>query len=172
MWDEEGLFKVLAPSTVKHDEIIPNYPESVNQLARLEILNVLAVMKYPHAQSAIRTFLKEKAWGITGMASVVLLTEGDEAAIELVRELLNDPDQKIRVQAALVLSLWGEGEEAISILKEAYPTADRDMKERILESFGRIGAKSSLPFLTEKLQEPYQSLRIIAAAALLQCLYH
>lgn len=172
MWEEEGGFKTLAPSTIKHDDMIPNYPESVNQIARLEVLNILAIMKYPHAQEAIRKFLQEKNWGITGMASAVLLTEGDEMAIDLVQDLLTDPDSKIRVQAALILSLWGRGEEAIAVLKEAYADADRDMKERILESFGRIAAPSTIPFLTEKLQEPYQSLRIIAAAALLQCLYN
>jgi hypothetical protein len=29
-----------------------------------------------------------------------------------------------------------------------------------------------LHFLAERLQEPYQTLRIMAAAALLECLYH
>lgn len=172
MWDEKSSFKTLAPSEVKHDDLIPNYPESVNQQVRLEILNILAVMKFPGAQLAIRNFLQEKVWGITGIAAVVLLTEGDETAVDLVRGLLKDPDQKIRLQAALILSSWGEGDEAITVLKDAYPTVDREMKERILESFGRIGSKAAIPFLTEQLQETYQSLRIIAAAALLQCLYH
>ncbi len=172
MWDEEGAFKVLAPSDLKHDDLIPNYPETVNQQTRLEILNILAMMKYPDAQQAVRMFLQEKSWGISGVAAALLLVEGDESAVELVEKLLVDPNQKIRVQAALVLALWGNGEKAVNALMEVYEAADRDTKEKILEGLGRIGAASTIPFLVEKMQEPYPSLRIIAAGSLLQCLYH
>jgi HEAT repeat protein len=172
MWEEQSGFKVFAPSKVKYDDVIPNNPETVNQLTRLEVLNTLAIMKYPQVQEAVRQFLKEKIWGVTGMASAMLLTEGDESALDIVQQLLQDPDKKVRTQAALILAMWGRGEEAISVLKEAYKDADREMKERILESLGRVGSASTISFLTEKLQEPYQSLRIIAAAALLDCLYN
>lgn len=171
MWDENGEFKTLLPSKIKHDDLIPNYPEAVNQMTRLELLNTLAVMKYPKAQDAIKRFLGEKQWNLTGLASVVLLTEGDETAIDLVSHMLHDSDAKIRLQAALILSLWGQGEEALTVLQEAYSTADRDMKEKILESMGRIRSEKSTAFLVDKLKEPYQTLRIIAASALLMSLY-
>ncbi len=172
MWDEDEIFKILAPSKIKYDELIPNYPETINQLVRLDILNILAVMRYPGAQNSIRTFLKEKNWGITGVAAALLLTEGDENALDLVEPLLNDLDLKIRVQAALILAIWGGGEKAVGVLQDAYSQVDRETKEKILEGLGRIGLPSTIPFLTDKLQEPYQSLRIIASASLLQCLYH
>lgn len=171
-WREEGHFRILEPSKVKHDETIPNYPEAVNQLTRLEVLQILAVVHYPEAQQAIKNFLKESHWGVTGIASALLLTEGDEDAIELVQGLLKDPDHKVRVQAALILALWGRGEDAVQLLQNAYAGADRDLKGQILEGIGRVGSPASLPFLAERLQEPFQSLRIIAAAALLECLYH
>ena len=157
---------------MKHDDMIPNHPEQINQITRLEVLNILAVMKYPQAQNAVRNFLQQRTWGVTGMAAALLLTEGDESAIALVEDLLKDPDKKVKMQAALILSLWGGGEKAIAVLQQGYDTADREMKERILEGVGRIGASSTIPFLVDKLREPYQSLRIIAAAALLECLYH
>jgi HEAT repeat protein len=171
MWIEDE-FHTLAPSKLKYDETIPNYPEEVNQLVRLEVLSVLAIFKYPKAQEAIKRFLQERTWGVSGLASALLLTEGDESSIELVQELLKDPQPKVRIQAALILALWGEGENALSVLQEAYATADRDLKERILEGVGRIGSLNSIAFLVEKLGEPYQNLRVIAASALLQCLYH
>lgn len=171
MLDEEAAFKALVPSKIKHNELMPNYPEAVNQKTRLEILNYLAVMKYPKAQDAIKAFLQERQWGISGMASVVLLTEGDESAIDLVRGLLNDSDPKIRLQAALILSIWGRGEDAITALQEAYPTADREMKEKILESLGRVNTDQSKHFVIDRLHEQSQSLRIIAAASLLMSLY-
>lgn len=172
MWEDEGNFKTLAPSTVKHDEAIPNYPEAVNQLVRLNILEMLAIVRYPHAQQAIKSFLQESNWGISGMASALLLIEGDEDAVDLVKGLLSDNDKKVRIQAALILALWGKGEDTVALLQDSYASSDKELKGQILEAVGRVGSNASLSFIAEKLQEPYQTLRIIAAAALLECLYH
>ena len=172
MWEERGIFRILVPSTVKHKEEIPQYPEVVNQLVRLEMIQVLAFMHHPHAQTAMKAFLKERIFGVTGIAVALLLTEGDEEALDLVRGLLQDEDVQIRAQAALILALWGRDEEAISHLQNGYVAADRELQEKILEGLGRIGSESSIPFLVEKLNEPYQNLRLMAASALLQSLYH
>jgi HEAT repeat protein len=171
-WNEDQNFKVLAPNKEAHDESIPNYPEAVNQLTRLEILQMMALVHYPQAQEAIKHFLKESNWGISGLASALLLTEGDEEAADLVQSLLKEEDPKIRMQAALILALWGKGEDAVQILQESYAAADREVKAQILEGIGRVGSENALHFLAERLQEPYQTLRIMAAAALLECLYH
>lgn len=172
MTDESGFFKIILPSTVSHDELIPNYPEAVNQMTRLEVLNILAILKFPQAQEAIRHCLQQKTIGISGVASSVLLTEGDENAIALVENLLEDPDPKISLQAALVLAQWGGGDKALNTLYKAYNTSDRSVKEKILEGLATIGEASAIPFLVEKLREPYPSLRIIAAVALLACMNH
>lgn len=171
-WNEDDHFRVLTPNKEMHDDSIPNYPEAVNQLTRLEILQMMALVKYPLAQQAVKNFLKESNWGISGLASALLLTEGDDEAVDLVHSLLKDNDPKIKVQAALILALWGKGEDVVQLLQESYATADRELKGQILEGIGRVGSKSSLGFLAERLQEPYQTLRIISAAALLECLYH
>lgn len=172
MWDEQGLFQVLAPSQLKFDDLIPNYPEAQNQLVRLDILNVLAVNQYPLTQQAVKAFLQKRTWGVTGIASALLLTEGDEMALDIVEGLLSDSDKKVRVQAALMLAMWGRGENVIHLLQQEYHQADRELKERILEGIARVGAQSSLTFLVERLKESHQSLRIMAASALLICLYH
>lgn len=171
-WKEEGVFRYIAPSQLKHDEEIPNHPEAVNQLTRLEVLEILAILHYPQAQQAIKDFLKERRWGVTGMASALLLTEGDESAVDLVRGLLDDPDKEVRMQAALILAVWGREEDVLKRLQDAFSTADRDLKGQILEGIGRVGSASSLPFLADRLQDPFPTLRIIAAAATLECLYH
>lgn len=171
-WSEENQFRVLAPSKVKHDDAIPNYPEAVNQLTRLEVLQILSIAHYPYAQAAIKNFLQESNWGISGLASALLLTEGDDHAVDLVQTLLKDNDPKVKIQAALILALWGKGEDVVQLLQEAYDDADKDMKGQILEGIGHVGSRASLSFLAERLQEPYQRLRIISAAALLECLYH
>jgi len=172
MTDEEAGFHIIKKSTVRHNPVIPQYPDAVDQMTRLEVLNALAVAEDARAPAAIKKFLAGKNWGISGTASILLLTEGDETAIELVEKLLEDPDDKLRIQAALVLAMWGHGDKGAEALQEAYHSADRQLKERILESLGKIGSESSIPFLVDRLQEKHASLRIIAASALLQALYH
>ena len=172
MWQEDGPFCVLAPSKLKHQQLIPQYPEAINLTVRLKILDVLAVMRYGRAQQAIKSFLKERSENISSVAAALLLTEGDEEAIEIVKELLKDPNPKIRIQAALILSMWSHEDSSLEILEKAYANASREQKERILEGLGHIGSIKSIPFLIEKLKEPYQILRLIAASGLIQCLNH
>ncbi len=174
MWDQQvsPLFRSLAPSRVKHIEQVPNYPLVVDQLVRLDLLSMLSVMRHPHAQEAIKGFLQSQNWGVTGSAVVALIEEGDEEALSMVRELLNDPEQKIRVQAAFILALLGSDPEAVKVLQEAYPHVEREMKVQILEALSHIGAPESIPFLMNILKEPFQVLRVVAASALIQCLNH
>lgn len=172
MWDDHQLFRCLRPSVVSHIEQIPNYPHIVDQLARLDILSVLSVMRYPKAQEAVKGFLKNESWGVTGAAAATLLEEGDEEALQLVRGLLQERDQKVRVQAALILALFGSDSAAVKVLQEAYGEVDREMKVHILEAIGRIGDPDSIPFLIDVLKEPFQMLRVVAASALIQSLYH
>lgn len=171
MISENGPFATLERSTLSHNASIPNYPEVVNQTVRLEILNLLAILESPTALEAIKTFLKERKWGVTGLAAETLLGEGDETAIEIVRELLQDADPQIRLESALVLASWGRDDAATNTLLEVYPGADRQLQLKILESLGRIGDKKAIPFLMERFKEPSLILRIAAASVLIQTLH-
>ncbi len=174
MWEERagGLFRSLAPSKVRHIEQIPRYPDVVDQLVKLDILSILSIVRHPKALEAVKEFLKNQSWGVTGAAAATLLEEGDESALDEVRLLLSDPDDKIRIQAALILALVGSDISSVSVLMDAYGKVDREMKIYILEALGHIGDPSSIPFLVEVLKEPFQTLRVVAASALIQCLYH
>lgn len=172
MFLESGYYKAVMPSKISHNPAIPQHPEAVNQTTRLEILNILAMLEYPNIQEVMKAYLQQRPWGITGMATALMLTEGDETAITAVEALLDDPSSRVRIQAALVLSLWGRSPKAIKTLEQSYAIAEREEKEKILEGLGRIGDASSIPFLAERLHELNQSQRIIAATALLQCLYN
>ncbi len=167
---EEGPFHTLQKSTLTHKPAIPNYPEVVNQTVRLELLNVLAILEYPGAEEAIRTFLKQRQWGVTGLAAETLLGEGDETAIEHVRALLDDPDPQIRAEAALVLATWGRDPTALPTLLAVYPQGDRSLQIKILEALGRVRNRDAIPFLIERLKDPSLMLRMIAASILLQTL--
>ena len=171
MWQESLPFRFLSPSHVPHTHQIPNYPNVIDQITKLDILHILNVMRYPHAESAMRLFLKNDSWRTIGAAAGMLLQEGNEESLDLVRALLDDSDESIRVQAAIILALVGSDPRAVAVLQDAYPHASREMKIHILEAIAHIGAPESVPFLIEILKEPFQMLRVVAASALIQCIY-
>lgn len=166
------LGDAIAPSKLSFSGDVLITPEAVNQMVRLELINLLAVKGDPDTQQMLRTFLTERRWGITGVASALLMTEGDDEAKDSVKKLLDDSDKKVRVQAAVVLASWRDRGRALEILEEAYEGVDRDLKIKVLESIGHIGNKKQLPFLAEKLSEPYPTLRLAASLAIIQTIYH
>lgn len=172
MWDNDGnpLFRSLSPSRVKHIEQIPHYPVVIDQLVRLDILSTLSLVRYAKAQKAVKEFLQNREWGVTGAAAATLLQEGDEEALEAVHALLDDPEEKIRLQAALIMTLVGNDLTAAKVLKAAYPHVNREMKLHILEAIAHVRDPEAIPFLMSVLSEPFQLLRTVAASALIQCL--
>lgn len=174
MWDQMShpLFRSLSPSLVTHVEHIPDYPTLVDQMTQMELISTLSIVKFPKAQALMRDFLKQKAAIITGQAALVLLQEGTEEDLSLVSSLLQDPDEKVRIQAALILGIFGGDPKVVAVLQEAYPLASRELKVHILEALSHIGSLESVPFLLETFKEPFQLLRVAGASALIQCLYH
>ncbi len=170
MWDSH--MKILAKSQLSHIDQIPNYPKVIDQMVRLDLLNILCIMQHPKAQEAVKGYVKNESWGITGAAVAVLLEEGDEGAMTVISGLLKDEDPHIRVQAAFILAMMGSDPEAVKVLQEAYPKMSREIKIQILEAIGHVGSLESVPFLIDILSEPFQLLRVIAASAMIQCLYH
>ncbi len=170
MWDSRlnPLFQILAPSHVRHIDQIPNYPEAIDQMTRLNLVSLLAMVEDPRAVSALKNFLHSRKWQITGVAAATLLQEGDETSLELVRELLEDTDPQIRLQACLVLAMYGKDETVLKDLQGAYAGADFEMKLHILEALGSIGSTASFSFLVGVLREPFPLLRVAGAAALIQ----
>jgi HEAT repeat protein len=173
MWDTRPnpLFQVLSPSQIRHVDHIPNYPEAIDEMTRLHLLSLLAVVEDPRSLDAVKHFLKKKTWGITGAAAAMLLQEGDETALEVVRELLHEGDGDVRLQACFVLAMLGKDETVLHDLQGAYATADHDRKLHILEAMGHVGSVESFHFLVSALKEPFPILRIAAAASLIQSIH-
>lgn len=172
MWDTRPnpLFQILAPSQVRHVDHIPNYPEAMDQMTRLNLVSLLAIVEDGRAGDALKSFLQKRTWGISGVAAATLLQEGDESALEIVRGCLNDNDPNVRLQACLVLAMMGREDSVLSCLQGAYAAADHDRKLHILEALGRVGKAQSFSFLLGVFREPFPILRVAAAAALIQCM--
>lgn len=173
-WQQHGCWRAIALNTHGQGGAIDGVASSallIDQLTRLELLGLLAAIENPQALESIRAFLTSHSWGITATAAAQLVSEGEEHMLGLVRGLLQDRDPRIAVQAAIVLALWGHDEAAMSTLERAYPQANRELKERILEAMGAVAMRPAIPFLLACLKEPFSSLRLMAAAAILQALY-
>lgn len=171
MWKEFLFTEYLAPSTLRFEEEIGAHPEAINQAARLQVLALLASKRFPEAKEAIRKFLKEKTWGISANASALLLSESDPVSCLLIEELLEDKDEKISLQAALILSLWGNSPKAVDVLIKNFSSSDREKKLFIIEALGSAKDERALPFLVNLLQENYPTLRIAAAVSVIKTLY-
>lgn len=170
--ERSGIFEYFSDLSVSSKNDFLLTPEIENQLIRLELFNLLAMHQAPGALETMREFLSDRSWGISGAAAALLLTEGDASAIELVKELLKDPKPVVRFQAVLILSIWGREPEVIQLLEKEYSQGDWEQKVKILEGLGHIGALCSVPFLLEAMKEEAQSLRLVAAIALIQTLNH
>ncbi|MBI3508130.1 MAG: HEAT repeat domain-containing protein [Chlamydiia bacterium] len=166
------LFQTLVLSQIRYVDHIPNYPEAMDQMTRLNLVSLLAMAEDRRATDAMKSFLQKRHWGITGVASAMLLQEGDESSLEIVRELLQDADPDVRLQACLVLAMMGRDESVLHDLQGAYAQGDHERKLHILEALGRIGSVESHSFLIGLLKEPFPILRVAAAAALIQSLNH
>lgn len=171
-WEERhwGILEGIASRRSQNQTELLEEPEAEDQLLRLKLLNFLAIVRSPGASKAIQTYLNERIWGISATAAALLLMEGESWELDLVSGLLQDQNPKVRLQAALVLSLWSHHEEAIAHLKSAYPSSDYQTKMRILEGMVRIGSLETLPFFMDVLQDPSQTLRTLGALGIIHSL--
>lgn len=169
---KSGAFEVIVPSDDVEDRGLLHPVEIQNQQQRLEVLGLLAVMAPDKARAASERFFQMRTWGVAAVTATLLLQECGDEMRDVIVQMLHHPKKDVAVQAALVLALWGRDPQALTVLQESYPTADRVLKEVILEGVGKVGDTSSLPFLTEQLSDPYQNLRLISAASIIRCINH
>ncbi len=169
LMEGDGSFFTLARSTLKGHPLIASYRTSVDQAVRFKLLNLLAIVEHPKASEAIKNFLMERRWQVVGLAAEILLSEGDETIVDILKGFLNEKDRKLKEEAALLLSALDE-EEAIPALIELYHSRSSREKLMLLEAIGSQGGRSEIPFFVEELKNPSQTLRIGAAAMLVRLL--
>lgn len=166
-----GFFSYIGPSEARHHAGIARLPETEDLLCRLMLYSMISTTDAYDIKEPVRAFLKDRTWGISGQTACFLMQEG-LLVLDEIRNLLKDENREIALQAAFLLAVYSQDEEALELLRRAYPNSSRQMKEFILYAMGTIGAPSMLPFLVNVLDEPFESLRVIAARAILLSLYH
>ncbi len=170
-WHHVGMISYIGPSPLSHNSNYIRLPESEDLLCRLELYSMLLATDATSIKEPLKAFLQERTWGISAKSACLMMQE-NLLCFEELRTLLTDKNQEVALQAAFILSMYAQDEEALKVLETAFSTTSRQMKEYILFAIGSIGSKKSLPFLVQVLNEPFETLRVQAARAILICLYH
>lgn len=165
------LFSVITVSGVKQQWGVDQYPQYVDKVTRLELLNLLATKRYAGAEDMLKEYLREPQLGVTFNAALILLQEGSGEAIELVKGLLTDSDTVVQYQAAVLLANLGEEKKALPVLKKLYAASNREMKVNILQAIGMCRSDESIEFLLDVMKDPFLILRVVAASSIIQCVY-
>ncbi|MDX8430463.1 MAG: hypothetical protein SNF33_01460 [Candidatus Algichlamydia australiensis] len=166
------IFSPIAPSLVRHSVQVARRPEMVDHQTRLSLISLLAIVNDPRAESLIKEFLLSQNLNIGMTATVTLMKEGSNEGLELIRNFLHDSNPKLRLQAALALAFLWQDPAALSVLTSLYEKVPYETKLVILEAVAGIGGMAQIPFLLERLEEPFLVLRIAASSALIQALHH
>ncbi len=169
-WQNIGIISFVGPSTASHAGGYARLPESQDLLLRLELYSMIASCDSCSIHEPLKALLKDKTWGISGQSACLMMQEGLIYFDEL-RSLLDDPCPEISLQAAFILAFYAQDDDALKVLTHSFNQASRQMKEYILYAVATIGTKSALPFLSQVLKEPFESLRVSAARGILICLY-
>ena len=94
----------------------------------------------------------------------------DTAALDPIRQALNDADAEVRINAALALSNIGgkDSVAAVPVLLDALRRGDIDLRRQAAAAIRNIGpdAKEAVPELIKTLRDPDEETRTNAALAL------
>lgn len=172
MWTDayNPLFRRIVPAKLRYQEGLYFLPELMDQKIRLEIVSLLSFLEDARAEPWLRSFLKNRHKEISKEALMLLLREKSHFASELIEPLLQDEDKEVQLQAAYILASFSQEEKAIQILEETYFQSGYEKKIHILEAMALVGTRENLPFFLKAFQEPFPTLRVIAASALLQAM--
>ncbi len=150
---------------------VEQMPASLHkEVVQLSLLNLLAVLGDDRAPLAISKFLDNHHSSVALSFLDQFIRSESPCFIEMVRSFFDHPDLNKRVRAAALVAMMKKDEKALKILYESYPLVDKKLKEMIVVLVGQIASKDSIPFLMEVIYHPSQSLRVIAASSLMQCI--
>lgn len=164
----QSHFKVLTPT---HVHCRFENPKLRDQMIRLHLINLLAVNDDPRATEMIKNLISKERFEITDIACKMLWKEGDAEALRHVKKLLHSKDYKIRIKAAIVLASLGHDDRVINTLCKAYKEANRTQKITILNALADIANPKCIDFFVDAMSDSFETIRIIAAGALLRALY-
>ena len=170
---EEGsdFFQWIGASSKPHHPGIPRLPESEDLLIRLQLAALRRYAGQPVLKEEVEHMLRDRAWGVCAATSLFVFQEFATSLQEVLTPLLSFETETVRVQAALLLTLISQSDEAASILAEQYARASREGKEALIIGFGALPISRTRSYLVPLLFDSSPSLRTRASGALIASTY-
>lgn len=169
---DDNFGDLIAPSSVTHHPIVPNFPLLVDQMTRLQLISQYALFNLEGAKKSLEELLGKGLIHVNKMALMFLFQESDVDVLEVAKALMESPDAKNRLQILLVLAFFGKDTDVVDELIELFPKVSFEDKIQIIESLGHLGGEKTITFLLKKLNESSRLIQIAAAASIIQALYH
>ncbi|NBO23653.1 MAG: hypothetical protein EBU93_00205 [Chlamydiae bacterium] len=164
-------FQYISSSKARHHPFIFAFPKVLDGMARLKIIEKIAIYDRKKIKDSIKKLLSEKE-AVLVFYTLSLILQEDLENFEEMKELIKDSNPSIAMAATLALAFIGKEEDIGQNLIKLFDEVTFEEKLHILEAIGALGNKEMIPFLVSILQKPFSSLQIVAASALIQCLYH
>jgi HEAT repeat protein len=128
---------------------------------------VLKVLKQADVGSILEDmtplFYDENIWVRAELARTIGHTAG-KVALNLLRNLVNDPTGVVQIAALSALGTRKDGEILSDILKKL-ASEDKDVKKAAILALGAYGDPAALFYLTPFLEDPHWGLRAAAVSA-------
>jgi len=169
--DRESFFSWITKTTVVHSPLIHRLPESYDLLIRLRLLALQCYSGEPISAAQVETMLTDRSWGVPIAAAGFLFQELAPSLEEILSPLLEEKEETLRVQAALLLAHFSQSEKAAQILWEQFQKSTKEGKEMLALGFATLSFEKTKDRLTPLLFDASPSLRTRAAGALLASLY-
>lgn len=167
----DGSFSWLRASHILHHPAIPRLPESQDLFLRLQLLALRCYAEQRIPQEEVEKMLTDRGWGISAAAATFLFQEFGRSLDEILTPLLTHETETVRIQAALLLTIISQSQQAATTLAEQYEKASREGKEAIILGFGTLPASRTQPYLIPLLFDASPILRTRAAGALVSSMY-
>ncbi len=167
----ESFFSWVSKTEISHTPLVPRLPESHDLLIRLQLLALQCYSGEPISKSHLETMLKERSWGVPIAAAGFIFQELSPSLEEVLSPLLEEEEETIRIQAALLLAVFAQSEKAATILWDQFEKASKEGKETLMLGFASLSFEKTKDRLTPLLFDASPSLRTRAAGALLASIY-
>ena len=171
MWDTEtqSAFSSFGPQSSAPYRSNPQLSRSDRSDDAAQSRLFARACRRSRALARSEDFFAEKKLGISGVAAATFLQEGDETALEMVRQLMDDPDAKCSAPGVSRAGDVGKEESVVRELQNAYAGADHEKKLHILEALGKDRqCRDVLVFSSSGSMSHSPFSAIAAAAALIQ----
>ncbi len=149
----------------KSDELIEKVLSSDFLMPRLEALYVMAQKKHPHAIGQIESLMYRLPSEIKPIFPSLFALVGTPAATPILKELLNDPNPSVRVEALLSVGRF-EKDELLALIRQKGSHPSLMEKEALSTILGSLKDSASIPLLKNLVKNSIDNVQTAAAFSL------